>query len=48
MMHCPGGDCHAHVIQELNGTRTGSFNAPDHEYPSHLRFTVTVTDSGGD
>ena len=47
MMHCPGGDCHAHVIQELNGTRTGSFNAPDHEYPSHLRFTVTVTDSGG-
>ena len=46
MMHCPG-DCHAHIIQELSGTRTGSFNAPDHEYPSHLRFTVTATDSGG-
>ena len=43
----PGGDCHSHVIQELSGTRTGSFTAPDHEYPSHLRLTVTVTDSGG-
>ena len=47
MMHCPSGDCHSHIIQELSGTRTGSFTAPDHEYPSHLRFTVTVTDSGG-
>jgi PKD repeat protein/glucose/arabinose dehydrogenase len=47
MLHCPGGDCHSHVIQELTATKTGSFIAPDHEYPSHLRLTVTVTDSGG-
>jgi len=47
MLHCPGQDCHSHVIQELSGVRSGTFIAPDHEYPSHLRLTVTVTDSGG-
>ena len=24
-----------------------TFAAPDHEYPSHLQLTLTVTDSGG-
>ena len=27
--------------------KSGSFNAPDHEYPSTLTLSVTVTDSGG-
>jgi glucose/arabinose dehydrogenase/PKD repeat protein len=47
MLHCPGGDCHSHIIQELSGIRSGSFKAPEHEYPSFLRLTVTATDSGG-
>ena len=33
--------------QHLPGVSSGSFQAPDHEYPSHLLLTVTVTDSGG-
>ncbi|GAA3727769.1 PQQ-dependent sugar dehydrogenase [Plantactinospora mayteni] len=45
IQHCPS-DCHAHEITRRSG-RTGSFNAPDHEYPSHLELRLTVTDSGG-
>ena len=26
---------------------SGSFTAPDHEYPSHLELRLTATDSGG-
>jgi hypothetical protein len=26
---------------------SGSFTAPDHEYPSYLELTLTATDSGG-
>ena len=26
---------------------SGSFSAPDHEYPSHLELQLTATDSGG-
>ena len=29
------------------GVASGSFNAPDHEYPSYLELTLTATDSGG-
>jgi hypothetical protein len=45
--HCPGGTCHEHQIETLNGVQGGTFIAPDHGYPAHLRLTVTVTDSGG-
>lgn len=44
MMHCPA-DCHAHVIQTFAGVDSGSFDAPDHEYPSHLELRLTATDS---
>jgi glucose/arabinose dehydrogenase len=44
--HCPGG-CHTHDVQSFANTKSGSFNAPDHEYPSFLTLTLTVTDSGG-
>jgi glucose/arabinose dehydrogenase len=44
--HCPGG-CHTHDVQEFAGVRNGSFAAPDHEYPSTLTLSLTVTDSGG-
>jgi glucose/arabinose dehydrogenase len=46
MMHCPA-DCHEHVIQTNAGVASGSFDAPDHEYPSHLALRLTVTDSHG-
>src|SRR4029453_16095376 len=32
---------------EMTGARPGAFIGPDHEYPSHLRLTVTATDAGG-
>jgi hypothetical protein len=36
-----------HNIQSFNGVAGGSFNAPDHEYPSYLELRLTATDSGG-
>ncbi len=44
--HCPS-DCHSHIVQTFTDVRSGSFEAPDHEYPSHLLLSVVVTDSGG-
>jgi uncharacterized repeat protein (TIGR01451 family) len=46
LQHCPS-TCHEHVIQSWNGVASGSFSAPDHEYPSHLELRLTATDSGG-
>jgi PKD repeat protein/glucose/arabinose dehydrogenase len=46
MHHCPS-TCHTHLMQEFDGTFSGSFTAPDHEYPSYLELTLTATDSGG-
>ena len=46
MHHCPS-NCHTHDIQEFVGVASGSFAAPDHEYPSHLELRLTATDSGG-
>src|SRR4026207_1295949 len=43
----PPPTCHTHPIQTFDDVKTGSFNAPDHEYPSHLELSLTVTDSGG-
>jgi PKD repeat protein/glucose/arabinose dehydrogenase len=44
MEHCPS-NCHSHVIQTFPGVASGSFTAPDHEYPSHLHLQLTATDS---
>jgi PKD repeat protein/glucose/arabinose dehydrogenase len=46
MQHCPS-NCHSHIIQSYEGTASGSFTAPDHEYPSYLELRLTATDSGG-
>ena len=46
MNHCPS-NCHTHPIQTFDDVTSGSFNAPDHEYPSFLELSLTVTDSGG-
>ncbi|MFB4265064.1 LamG-like jellyroll fold domain-containing protein [Nonomuraea sp. GTA35] len=45
MHHCPS-TCHEHEITTYTGA-SGSFQAPDHEYPSHLELRLTVTDSHG-
>ena len=36
-----------HPIQTFTGVASGSFAAPDHEYPSHLELDLTATDSSG-
>jgi glucose/arabinose dehydrogenase len=46
MQHCPS-TCHSHRIESWPGVTSGSFNAPDHEYPSHLELELTATDSNG-
>ena len=46
LKHCPS-NCHTHVIQTFDGVASGSFDPPDHEYPSHLELTLTATDSNG-
>ena len=46
--HCPTTDtCHEHVWEEFPGVASGTFSAPDHEYPSYLELRLTATDSGG-
>lgn len=47
--HCSRTDpnaCHIHHVQDFSGT-SGSFVAPDHEYPSYLELTATATDANG-
>src|SRR5262249_4731936 len=36
-----------HPIQDFIGVASGSFAAPDHDYPSYLELRLTATDSGG-
>ena len=43
----PGGVCHTHPVQTWVGRDPAASRAPDHEYPSHLLLSVTVTDSEG-
>jgi PKD repeat protein len=44
--HCPS-NCHEHHIQVIPGKASGSFPAPDHDYPSFLELKLTATDSDG-
>jgi glucose/arabinose dehydrogenase len=46
IQHCPSS-CHPHTIQTWPGVASGSFNAPDHDYPSWLELGLTATDAGG-
>jgi glucose/arabinose dehydrogenase len=46
MHHCPS-NCHTHGLSTFQGTQSGEFTAPDHEYPSYLELQLTATDSGG-
>jgi PKD repeat protein len=46
--HCASATtCHQHPIGTYPGVAAGSFTVPDHEPPSYLELTLTVTDSTG-
>jgi glucose/arabinose dehydrogenase len=45
--HCQASACHQHSLESFAGTASGSFVAPDHQYPAHLELRLTATDSGG-
>ncbi len=46
--HCDDiGNCHVHPVSTLPGVASGSFVAPDHEYPSYLELRLRVTDANG-
>ncbi len=48
LQHCESaGNCHTHVLQNFNGVASGSFIAPDHEFPSYLELALTATDAQG-
>ena len=49
LQHCnrTGDGCHTHELQTYPGVASGSFSAPDHEYPSYLELRMTATDSRG-
>ncbi|MFI7674859.1 PQQ-dependent sugar dehydrogenase [Actinophytocola sp. NPDC049390] len=48
LQHCTSStNCHAHNVQSWDGIASGSFVAPDHEYPSFLDLTLRATDSDG-
>ena len=48
MQHCSSANnCHSHVLQDWTGVASGSFIAPDHEYPSYLELQLTATDASG-
>ena len=42
-----GEDCHTHTVQTWSGVASGTFVAPDHEYPSYLELELTATDAAG-
>ena len=44
--HCPS-NCHTHNIETIPGVASGSFQAPDHDYPSFLELKLTATDANG-
>lgn len=48
LRHCEqGGGCHQHPLRSFEGVASGSFTAPDHEYPTQLELRLTATDAGG-
>ncbi|MGH3648684.1 MAG: PKD domain-containing protein, partial [Micromonosporaceae bacterium] len=50
LYHCHESDptdCHLHYLRDWEEVASGSFSAPDHEYPSYLELALTATDSGG-
>ena len=46
LRHCTTG-CHDHLVQTFSGVASGSFSAPNHDYPSSLIIQLQARDSGG-
>jgi glucose/arabinose dehydrogenase len=44
--HCPS-TCHQHQLTAFSGVSSGTFTAPDHDYPSSLTLRLTATDAQG-
>ena len=43
--HCASiGACHQHTVQTFNGVASGSFVAPDHQYPATLELRLSAAD----
>ncbi|WP_240669966.1 PQQ-dependent sugar dehydrogenase [Actinoplanes solisilvae] len=48
MHHCSSPEsCHEHAIRSWTGAASGSFTAPDHDYPSYLELKLVATDQEG-
>jgi glucose/arabinose dehydrogenase len=49
LLHCPGGvgNCHAHPLAVFPAVNSGELTAPDHDYPSEIKISLTATDSRG-
>jgi glucose/arabinose dehydrogenase len=48
MHHCSAPDnCHEHAIRSWTGAASGSFEAPDHDFPSYLELKLVATDQEG-
>jgi glucose/arabinose dehydrogenase len=49
ILHCPTApdDCHSHPLQVFPGVDGGEVVAPEHDYPSFIEITFTVTDRRG-
>jgi glucose/arabinose dehydrogenase len=49
LRHCPqsASECHVHPLQTFPGTASGSFQAPDHDYPARIDLILTAVDSHG-
>ena len=49
--HCIAGneasDCHQHPLQSFAGVASGSFAAPEHDYPAFLELKLTATAPSG-
>ncbi len=46
--HCAEDNtCHEHHVGAFNGVASGSFSAPNHEYPSYIEFRLTARDQFG-
>jgi PKD repeat protein len=48
LQHCSDvNTCHTHFLQDWTGVASGSFTAPDHDYPSYLELELVATDADG-
>ncbi|HKP60093.1 MAG TPA: PQQ-dependent sugar dehydrogenase [Polyangiales bacterium] len=48
VQHCPTPDhCHPHVLESFRGAASGSFVAPEHDYPYYLQLILRASADDG-